>query len=203
MANDSVGPLPLTSKSFPICCLPVLSFDALLSGYWEWQKSAEKIICGSLLSLFNYTTFGHVSRQPRIYGAEPLCHHYMSRSHSYLDVRVSSWYRMSLTFNTVPKLFLKSTLKYPNTCFGLYEHHEVLKLFVGGGACRAHMISLAVPYILVYSYSFLVYSSVMGRCSCAARVSLWLLCFIRLSFRRCVFSCDRLKNRTKANSTDV
>jgi hypothetical protein len=59
-----------------------------------------------------------------------------------------------LTCNTVLKLhikfanFCKKFFKKPSaSCFGQYDHHEVLKFLLSGNFCSFGLISCAVPYV--------------------------------------------------------
>jgi hypothetical protein len=60
-------------------------------------------------------------------------------------------------------------LKVPTTCSGPNGHYQLLT-HVFWWNCRAHILSLVLILAVLYT---LVYSFVMGRCSCAVCVSLW------------------------------
>lgn len=112
--NVCARPPPLPSNTFPIYLSPVLSFDSMC---WERRKSAEKMLYGSLLSCFNYTTFGHESRQKgsRICGALSSFPRTIMRSHrNYLVVLVSSVWRLGVMY--FPAMDLKIEQKEIQRC---------------------------------------------------------------------------------------
>jgi hypothetical protein len=105
-ANVCNRPPPHPSNTFPIYLSPVQSFDYM---WWERRKPAEKMLCGFLLSCFNYTTFGHGSRQKksRICGALSSCPRTILRSHrNYFVVLVSSVWRLGVVY--IPAMHLKT-----------------------------------------------------------------------------------------------